>query len=159
MPEYRISGNVPFFRHFKGKKTKTHYIFQTKNHKDKRYWKRRASETGEYGSTWEILRITPDLMRMESIDIFETKFSRENSNQQAINFNLKYEDYKRYNEKHLFPERMTITVKRKLWNGNEEVKPKEEKIRLTIVVDKLEVNNETLRFPFHISSKYKRINE
>ncbi len=98
-------------------------------------------------------------MRMESIDIFETKFSSENSNQQAINFNLKYEDYKRYNEKHLFPERMTVTVKRKLWDGDEEAKPKEEKVRLSIVVDKLEINNEALRFPFHISSKYKRIDE
>ncbi len=159
LPEYRISGNVPFFRHFKGKKTKTHYVFHTKSRRDKQYWKRKTQETGNYGSTWEILRITPDLMRLESIDIFETQFSQKGERSQSVNFNLKYEAYKKYNEEHLFPEKMIVTVKREQKKNYLNGKPKTEKIMLTIVVDKLEINDENLSFPFHISSKYKQINE
>lgn len=158
LPEYRIAGDLPFFRNFKGKKTATHYLFYSKKRKAKRYWKTQQKLTGNEGSTLEILRISPDLMRLESIDIYDTQFFKERG-QQTVNFNLKYENYKTYNEKHLFPERIITTVQRKLTKEQPTPKSFSEKMMLTITVNRLEIDEENLSFPFKISKKYTQIYE
>ncbi|MBS9767754.1 MAG: DUF4292 domain-containing protein [Flavobacteriaceae bacterium] len=157
LPEYRLVGDLPFYKNFKGKKTGKHYIFYSKKRKDKKYWKEQKNTNGNIGSTLEILRITPDLMRLESIDIFETQFFTNNGVEQTVNFNLKYEDYKRFNEQHLFPQKITSTIQRKLRKGKTDYS--HDKIKLTILVERMEVNDSKLSFPFTISRKYKQINE
>lgn len=154
LPEYRVVGDLPFFRNFKGKKTSTHYIFYSKKRRDRQYWKAQRNMTGNEGSTLEILRISPDLMRLESVNIYDTQFFKENG-QQIVNFNLQYNNYRTFNERHIFPEEIVTTVMRKL---EKNTKSLFEKIVLTITVQKLEIN-EDLSFPFAISRKYKRINE
>lgn len=157
LPEYRIAGNAPFFRNFKGKKTDKHYIFYSRKRKDKKYWKQREALTGIEGNTLEVLRISPDLMRLESIDIYDTQFFKLGG-QQTVNFNLKYSNYKIYNEKYLFPETITATLQRKLVTASEDI-PHYEKMILAIQINKLAVNEPNLRFPFSISKKYRLINE
>lgn len=156
LPEYRIGGDLPFFRNFKGKRSDTHYLFYSKKRRDRQYWREQRNTTGNEGSTLEILRISPDIMRLESIDIYDTQFFKLGG-QQTVNLNLKYNNYKTYTEKYLFPENITTTVQRKLVDKNGETSF--EKIILSIVVFDLEINKEDLSFPFKISSKYKKINE
>ncbi|PVX51991.1 uncharacterized protein DUF4292 [Balneicella halophila] len=156
LPEYRIEKDIPFHRNFKGKKTKTHYLFYSKKWKNKQYWKEYKDLTGMEGSTLQILRITPDLMRLESVDVYDTQLFGANKGQQTVSLNLKYNDYKEYNEKDLFPQKITTTVQRELLKDN---KRQFEKIVLTITVYDLEVNKENLSFPFKISKKYEEIHE
>lgn len=159
LPEYRIAREeLPFFRNFKGKKSATHYLFYSKKRKDRQYWREHQNKKGNEGSVLEILRISPDLMRLESIDIYDTQFLGKNG-QQTVSFKLKYEDYKTYNEKHLFPERITTTVQREIIEDFSTYKSTHDKMILSIEVNKLEVNPQSLSFPFNISSKYKRIHE
>lgn len=155
LPEYRVPEKFSFLRNFKSKKTNMHYLFYSKKRKDKKYWKEQRNITGNEGSTLEVLRITPDLMRLESIDIYDTQFLKPKG-QQTVNFNLKYNNYKIFEEKHLFPEEIVATVQRKLLKESASLF---EKMILTISINKLEIDTQNLGFPFKISRKYNRIYE
>ncbi len=177
LPEYRIVNDKPFYKNFKSRrskdKKKKHYLFINRNRKDKKYWKAYAKATGNKGFTSETFSITPDLMRLEGVSIFEPQFFRDGS-RQLLTFKLGYQDYRKYEEKYLFPQKIIVKLSRKLFDKEAQLEevdffgilelemptPKEEnKAKLTIEIDKLKVNEEGLRFPFKISSKYKRINE
>lgn len=158
LPEYRIGGDLPFFRSFRGKRGKGHYIFYSKRKTERKYWKMQRKNRGIKGSTLEILRISPDIMRLESIDIFDTEFFTEEK-LQRVRFNLKYQDYKMYNEESLFPEKIITTVERDIVNNVARERKASEKMILTITVNKMEVDPEHLSFPFTISSRYKKIDE
>lgn len=158
LPEYRIGGDLPFFRNFRGKRGAKNYIFFSKRKTERKYWKMQRKSRGIQGSTLEILRISPDIMRLESIDIFDTEFFTEDK-LQRVRFNLKYQNYKMYNEKSLFPEKVITTVERDIVNNSERKRTASEKIVLTITINKMEVDPEHLSFPFTISSRYKKIDE
>ncbi|PID89253.1 MAG: hypothetical protein CSB01_02970 [Bacteroidia bacterium] len=47
--------DTAFHRNFKGKRTKTHYVFYSKRRKSRKYWKQQSNLTGNTGNTLEIL--------------------------------------------------------------------------------------------------------
>lgn len=175
LPEYRVINDNPFYKNFKSRrsKDKKHYLFINKIRKDRKYWKAYTRETGNRGFTNEFFSITPDLMRLEGVAISEIQFLNDSS-RQLLTFKLGYENYRKYDEKYLFPQKITTKLSRKLLDKEAKLhevdffgiselempKPKEENtVKLTIEINKLKVNEEGLRFPFKISSKYKRIDE
>ncbi|PID89254.1 MAG: hypothetical protein CSB01_02975 [Bacteroidia bacterium] len=97
-------------------------------------------------------------MRLENVTVYDTQFFK-NGGKQSVHFSLEYEDYKKYDEKHLFPEKIRITVQKELKENATTQEKKATKIILTIKVNRLQVNQENLNFPFSINKKHKPIDE
>lgn len=151
LPEYGVRENRKFIRNFKGKRDKKHYVFFSKRG-GRSYWK---GKERKMEAPAEIIRISPDIMRLESIDIYDSHFYKDKK--QFVHLNLKYQNYKRI-DNHIFPETMlsSIVIDEWDWEGKSTGTPN--KISLKIDVNRMSVN-EKLNFPFSISSKYKRIDE
>ncbi len=158
LPEYRIKTDSPFYQNFRRKRTRSHYVFYSKKRKLKKYWKEQQNKTGNFGSTLEILKISADLMRLETISILDKQLFLDQS-EQTVHLELNYENYKKYDNQFLFPSQISTKVKRDLKKSGETKSRKTDNISLIISIEKMEVNPKNLSYPFRISHKYKRINE
>lgn len=151
LPEYGVVENRKFTRNFKSRRDKKHYVFFSKRG-GRSYWK---GKERKQTAPVEIIRISPDIMRLESIDIYDSH-SYEGI-KQLIHLNLEYQNYKKI-DNHIFPETLqsSITIN----ESEEEIRKAEDskKILLKITINRISVN-EHLSFPFSVSNKYKRVDE
>lgn len=162
LPEYGIKKEKPFYKNFQGKRNNQgDYVFFSKGARS--FWKGKERTNKRKAKTIEILEIAPDLMRVERINICEYSGFAQNIKENKypyIHLFLENQNFTIYNDNDIFPQNIKIAGGRtNIFKKDFKIEDIKSPFHLDIKINAVLIDKPNIKFPFSISSSYKKIND